>query len=208
MRVVRSLKSHPLTTLRMTYGSLVTKTDPDLATCPLSPTKPHKAEKKLKSKSKKKCKPNKLIRLTKAVRRAEKTIETDAISNMNFGNELKDDSSPNPSLPQLNASAGCEPEVQRDLTITAQLTGQDTGSLVAIFSTTATITNLITFATRRDRPYIVLPNQLTVNQKDLSPMKKRTNQMLRGPHHNSRVRKTPQPNPKLLQRMKPTQTSD
>ena len=25
MRVVRSLKSHPLTTLRMTYGSLVTK---------------------------------------------------------------------------------------------------------------------------------------------------------------------------------------
>ena len=111
---------------------------------------------------------------------------------MNFGNELTDDSSPGPYLPQHNASAGCEPEVQRDLTITAQMTGQDTGSLVAIFSITATITNLITFATRRDRPYIVLPNQLTVNQKDLPPTKKRTNQMLRGPHHNSRVRKTPQ----------------
>ena len=83
------------------------KTDPDLATCLLSTTKPHKAEKKLKSKSKKKCKPNKLIRLTKAVRRAEKTIETHAISTLNFGNELKDDSSPGPSLPQINASAGC-----------------------------------------------------------------------------------------------------
>ena len=98
--------------------------------------------------------------------------------------------------------------MQRDLSITARLTGQDTGSLVAIFSITATITNLITFATRRDRSYIVLPNQLTVNQKDLPPTKKRTNQMLRGPHHNSRVRKTPQPTLKLLQKMKPTQTGD
>ena len=63
---------------------------------------------------------------------------------------------------------------------------------VAIFSITATITNLMTVSRRRDRSYIVLPDQLTLNQKNLPPTKKRTNRMLRGLHHNSRVRKTPQ----------------
>ena len=100
----------------MTYGSLVTKTDPDLATCPLGPAKPRKAEKKLNSKVEKKCKPNGLIPFTRAVRRAEKAIKTDAISSIHFGNELKDDSSPCPSLPQPNASARCEPELQCDIT--------------------------------------------------------------------------------------------
>ena len=32
-------------------------------------------------------------------------------------------SSQDPSLPQLNASARCEPELQRDIMITAQLNG-------------------------------------------------------------------------------------
>ena len=123
MRMVRSLKSHLLTTLRMTYRSLVPKTDPDLATCPLGPTKPHKAEKIFNSKGKKKCKPNGLIPFTRAVCPAEKAIETDAVSSINFGNKLKDDSSQDPSLPQLNASARCEPELQRDIMITAQLNG-------------------------------------------------------------------------------------
>ena len=63
---------------------------------------------------------------------------------------------------------------------------------VAIFSITATITNLMTVSRRRDRSYIVLPDQLTLNQKNLPLTKKRTNQMLKGLHHNSRVRKTPQ----------------
>ena len=73
----------------MTYRSLVPKTDPDLATCPLGPTKPHKAEKKFNSKGKKKCKPNGLIPFTRAVCRAEKAIETDAVSSINFGNKLR-----------------------------------------------------------------------------------------------------------------------
>ena len=63
----------------------------------------------------------------------------------------------------------------------------------AIFSITATLTDLMKFSTRRRRSYIMLPNQLTVNQKDLPPTTKRTSRMLRGLHYNSRVRKTPQP---------------
>ena len=64
---------------------------------------------------------------------------------------------------------------------------------VAVFSITATLTDLMKFSTRRGRSYIMLPNQLTVNQKDLPPTTKRTSRMLRGLHYNSRVRKTPQP---------------
>ena len=63
----------------------------------------------------------------------------------------------------------------------------------AIFSITATLTDLMKLSTRRRRSYIMLPNQLTVNQKDLPPTKKRASRMLRGMHHNSKVRKTPQP---------------
>ena len=63
----------------------------------------------------------------------------------------------------------------------------------AIFSITATLTDLMKLSTRRRRSYIMLPNQLTVNQKDLPPTKKRASRMLRGLHHNSKVRKTPQP---------------
>ena len=63
----------------------------------------------------------------------------------------------------------------------------------AIFSITATLTDLMKLSTRRRRSYIMLPNQLTVNQKDLAPTKKRASRMLRGLHHNSKVRKTPQP---------------
>ena len=63
---------------------------------------------------------------------------------------------------------------------------------VAIFSITATLTNLMKVSGRRDRSYILLPDQLTATQKNLPLTKKRTNQMLRGLHHNSRVRKTPQ----------------
>ena len=71
-------------------GGLVTKTDADIAT---------KAEKK-KPKSKKKYKPNRLISFTGAVRRAQVS------PSMNPENEMKNDSSP----PQINTSAGCEPE--------------------------------------------------------------------------------------------------
>ena len=60
---------------------------------------------------------------------------------------------------------------------------------VAIFIITATVTNLMTVSGRRDRSYIVLSNQLTVNQKNLPLTKKRTYRMLRGLYHNSRVRK-------------------
>ena len=63
----------------------------------------------------------------------------------------------------------------------------------AIFSITATLTDLMKLSTRRRRSYIMLPNQLTVNQKDLPPTKKRASRMLGGLHHNSKVRKTPQP---------------
>ena len=63
----------------------------------------------------------------------------------------------------------------------------------AIFSITATLTDLMKLSTRRRRSYIMLPNQLTVNQKDLPPTKKRAGRMLGGLHHNSKVRKTPQP---------------
>ena len=81
-------------------GGLVTKTDADIAT---------KAEKK-KPRSKKKYKPNRLISFTGAVRRAQKTIETNTRPSMNPENEMKNDSSPDPSPPQINTSAGCEPE--------------------------------------------------------------------------------------------------
>ena len=63
----------------------------------------------------------------------------------------------------------------------------------AIFSITATLTDLMKLSTRRRRSYIMLPNQLTVNQKDLPPTKKRASRMLGGLHHNLKVRKTPQP---------------
>ena len=63
----------------------------------------------------------------------------------------------------------------------------------AIFSITATLTDLMKLSTRRRRSYIMLPNQLTVNQKDLPPTRKRASRMLGGLHHNSKVRKTPQP---------------
>ena len=43
----------------------------------------------------------------------------------------------------------------------------------AIFRITATLTDLMKLSTRRRRSYIKLPNQLTVNQKDLPPTKKR-----------------------------------
>ena len=55
---------------------------------------------------------------------------------------------------------------------------------VAVFSITATLTDLMKFSTRRGRSYIMLPNQLTVNQKDLPPTKKRACRMLGGLHHN------------------------
>ena len=60
---------------------------------------------------------------------------------------------------------------------------------VAIFIIPATVTNLMTVSGRRDRSYIVLSNQLTVNQKNLPLTKKRTYRMLRGLYHNSSVRK-------------------
>ena len=63
----------------------------------------------------------------------------------------------------------------------------------AIFSITATLTDLMKLSTRRRRSYIMLPNQLTVNQKDLPPTKKRASRVLGGLHHNSKVRKTSQP---------------
>ena len=63
----------------------------------------------------------------------------------------------------------------------------------AIFSITATLTDLMKLSTRRRRSYIMLPNQLTVNQKDLPPTRKGASRMLGGLHHNSKVRKTPQP---------------
>ena len=88
---------------------LVTKTDADIATRPLGPTKTLKAEKK-KPDSKKKCQPNKLISFPGAVRRAQKTIETNTSPSMNPENEVKNGSSPDPSPPQISTSAGCEPE--------------------------------------------------------------------------------------------------
>ena len=90
-------------------GGLVTKTDADIATRPLGPTKTLKAEKK-KPNSKKKCQPNKLISFPGAVRRAQKTIETNTSPSMNPENEVKNGSSPDPSPPQISTSAGCEPE--------------------------------------------------------------------------------------------------
>ena len=63
----------------------------------------------------------------------------------------------------------------------------------AIFSITATLTDLMKLSTRRRRSYIMLPTQLTVNQKDLPPTRKRASRMLGALHHNSKVRKTPQP---------------
>ena len=90
-------------------GGLVTKTDADIATRPLGPTKTLKAEKK-KPDSKKKCQPNKLISFPGAVRRAQKTIETNTSPSMNPENEVKNGSSPDPSPPQISTSAGCEPE--------------------------------------------------------------------------------------------------
>ena len=90
-------------------GGLVTKTDADIATRPLGPTKTLKAEKK-KPDSKKKCQPNRLISFPGAVRRAQKTIETNTSPSMNPENEVKNGSSPDPSPPQISISAGCEPE--------------------------------------------------------------------------------------------------
>ena len=90
-------------------GGLVTKTDADIATRPLGPTKTLKAEKK-KPDSKKKCQPNKLISFPGAVRRAQKTIETNTSPSMNPENAVKNGSSPDPSPPQISTSAGCEPE--------------------------------------------------------------------------------------------------
>ena len=87
-------------------GGLVTKTDADIATRPLGPTKTLKAEKK-KPNSKKKCKPNRLISFPGAVRRAQKTIETNTSPSMNPENEVKTGSSPGPSPPQISTSAGC-----------------------------------------------------------------------------------------------------
>ena len=63
----------------------------------------------------------------------------------------------------------------------------------AIFSITATLTDLMKLSTRRRRSYIMLPTQLTVNQKHLPPTRKIASRMLGGLHHNSKVRKTPQP---------------
>ena len=88
---------------------LVTKTDADIATRPLGPTKTLKAEKK-KPDSKKKCQPNKLISFPGAVRRAQKTIETNTSPSMNPENAVENGSSPDPSPPQISTSAGCEPE--------------------------------------------------------------------------------------------------
>ena len=90
-------------------GGLVTKTDADIATRPLGPTKTLKAEKK-KPESKKKCKPNRLISFPGAVRRAQKTIETNTSPSMTLENAVKNSSSPDPSPPQISTSAGCEPE--------------------------------------------------------------------------------------------------
>ena len=90
-------------------GGLVTKTDADIATRPLGPTKTLKAEKK-KPDSKKKCQPNRLISFPGAVRRAQKTIETNTSPSMNPENAVKNGSSPDPSPPQISTSAGCEPE--------------------------------------------------------------------------------------------------
>ena len=87
----------------------MTKTNADIATRPLGPTKTLKAEKK-KPESKKKCKPNRLISFPGAVRRAQKTIETNTSPSMNPENEVKNGSSPDPSPPQISTSAGCEPE--------------------------------------------------------------------------------------------------
>ena len=90
-------------------GGLVTKTDADIATRPLGPTKTLKAEKR-KPDSKKKCQPNKLISFPGAVRQAQKTIETNTSPSMNPKNEVKNGSYPDPSPPQISTSAGCEPE--------------------------------------------------------------------------------------------------
>ena len=90
-------------------GGLVTKTDADIATRPLGPTKTLKAEKK-KPNSKKKCQPNRLISFPGVVRRAQKTIETNTSPSMNPENEVENGSSPDPSPPQISTSAGCEPE--------------------------------------------------------------------------------------------------
>ena len=87
----------------------MTKTDADIATRPLGPTKTLEAEKK-KPESKKKCKPNRLISFPGAVRRAQKTIETNTSPSMNPENDVKTGSSPGPSPPQISTSAGCEPE--------------------------------------------------------------------------------------------------
>ena len=90
-------------------GGLVTKTDEDIATRPLGPTKTLMAEEK-KLKSKKKCQPKGLISLTGADRRSQKTIETNTSPSMNPENEVKNDSSPDRSPSQISTSAGCEPE--------------------------------------------------------------------------------------------------
>mgnify|MGYP000656992189 CR=1 FL=1 len=87
----------------------MTKTDADIATRPLGPTKTLKAEKK-KPDSKKKCQPNKLISFPGVVRRAQKTIETNTSPSMNPENAVENGSSPDPSPPQISTSAGCEPE--------------------------------------------------------------------------------------------------
>ena len=89
-------------------GGLVTKTDADIATRPLGPTKTLKAEKK-KPNNKKKRKPNRLISFTGAVRRAQETIETNTSPSMNPENKVKKDSPPDPSPSQIKTSAGCEP---------------------------------------------------------------------------------------------------
>ena len=87
----------------------MTKTNADIATRPLGPTKTLKAEKK-KHKSEKKCKPNTFISFTRAVHRAQKTIEINSSPSMNPENAVKYDASLDPSPPQINTSAGCEPE--------------------------------------------------------------------------------------------------
>ena len=82
---------------------------PIVATRPLGPTKTLKAEKK-KPDSKKKCQPNRFISFPGAVRRAQKTIKINTSPSMNPENEVKYDASLDPSPPQINTSAGCEPD--------------------------------------------------------------------------------------------------
>ena len=88
----------------------MTKTDVEIATRPREPTQTLKAEKK-KPDSKKKCQPNRFISSPGAVRRAPKTIEVNSSPSKNPENEVKYDSPPGSSPPQINTSAGSDMEV-------------------------------------------------------------------------------------------------